>query len=61
MLFRSADQIDRATAYYRTDRRLPAIVLRHPMQNISAAQLDERAVALADAVQCLLRGEDPGA
>ena len=49
-----ADQIDRAIAYYETDRALPAIVLSHPMQNISAADLEARAVQLADAIERLL-------
>jgi hypothetical protein len=55
-----ADQIERAVAYYETDRALPAVVLPHPMQNISADQIEERAVVLADAAQRLLRGEWDG-
>ncbi|MET0995146.1 MAG: hypothetical protein ABWY20_14175 [Mycobacterium sp.] len=51
-----ADQVDRAVAYYRTDRRLPAVVLPHPMQNVGPAELDERAAILADAAERLLRG-----
>jgi hypothetical protein len=54
-----ADQIDRVTAYYQTDRPLPAVVLPHPMQNVSADELEERAVLLADAAERLLRGELP--
>jgi hypothetical protein len=49
-----ADQVQRAIAYYETDRPLPAIVLPHPMQNIGAAELEQRAVALADAAMRLL-------
>ena len=52
-----ADQVERAVAYYQTDRRLPVVVLPHPMQNVDAGELDRRAVALADAAQRLLRGE----
>jgi hypothetical protein len=52
-----ADQIERAVAYYEVDRPLPAVVLTHPMQNISADQIEARAVELADAAQRLLRGE----
>jgi hypothetical protein len=55
-----ADQIERAVAYYETDRPLPAVVLPHPTQNISAEQIEDRAVRLADAAQQLLRGETPG-
>jgi hypothetical protein len=55
-----ADQIERAVAYYETDRPLPAVVLAHPMQNINADDIEARAVALADAAQRLLRGEPPG-
>ena len=49
-----ADQVQRAIAYYDTDRPLPAVVLPHPMQNIDASALEQRAVALADAVLRLL-------
>jgi hypothetical protein len=52
-----ADQVERAVAYYRTDRPLPAIVLPHPMQNVGPDELEHRAVVLADAAQRLLRGE----
>jgi hypothetical protein len=51
-----ADQVERAVAYYETDRPLPAVVLPHPMQNVGSAELDERAVVLADAAERLLRG-----
>jgi hypothetical protein len=43
-------------AYHRTDRTLPAIVLEHPMQNLSDDELDQRAEALATAAQRLLEG-----
>jgi len=49
-----ADQVQRAIAYYEIDRPLPAVVLPHPMQNIDATELEQRAVALADAVMRLL-------
>lgn len=51
-----ADQIDRATAYYETDRRLPAIVLDHPVQNIPADVREQRAQQLADQCERLVRG-----
>lgn len=54
-----ADQIERAVAYYQTDRPLPAVVLPHPMQNVGPAALEDRAVVLADAAERLLRGELP--
>lgn len=52
-----ADQVARASAYYDTDRSVPVVVLPHPMQNISADELEQRAIVLADAAQRLLRGE----
>ena len=45
-------------AFQETDRPLPAIVLDHPMQNISAEEIDQRAQALADAAQRLLAGQE---
>jgi hypothetical protein len=47
------------TAYQETNRSLPPIVLTHPMQNISDAELDERATELADAAERMLGGSDP--
>lgn len=52
-----ADQIDRTTAYYTTDRRLPAIVLDHPVQNIPAEVREERAQQMADQIEKLVKGE----
>jgi hypothetical protein len=46
-------------AYQETDRPLPAVVLDHPMQNITADDIDRRAQQLADAAQRLLAGEQP--
>jgi hypothetical protein len=46
-------------AFQETDRPLPAIVLDHPMQNITSAEIDQRARQLADAAERLLAGEDP--
>ena len=46
-------------AYQETDRPLPAVVLDHPMQNITAGEIDQRARQLADAAQRLLAGQDP--
>jgi hypothetical protein len=47
-------------AYESADRPLPAVVLPHPMQNVSEEELVARAARLADAAQLLLRGHDPG-
>jgi hypothetical protein len=47
-------------AYESADRPLPAVVLAHPIQNVSEEELMARAVALADAAERLLRGHDPG-
>jgi hypothetical protein len=46
-------------AYETSDRPLPAVVLRHPMQNVSEEELVARARDLADAAGRLLRGDDP--
>lgn len=54
-----ADQIARVMAYQPTDRPLPAVVVEHPMQNVSRDELRARAVQIADAAQRLLRGEEP--
>jgi hypothetical protein len=51
------DQIDRVMAYEDADRKLPAIVLPHPMQNLKDAELDDRALLLADKIEKALRGE----
>lgn len=53
------DQVARASAYYQTDRPIPAVTLPHPMQNIDDDQLELRARLLADAAERLLRGELP--
>jgi hypothetical protein len=55
-----ARQIDRAMAYESADRPLPAIVLPHPIQNVSEEELMARAVTLAAAAEELLRGQVPG-
>ena len=47
-------------AYERADRPLPAIVLPHPIQNVTEEELMARAVTLADAAGWLLRGQVPG-
>jgi hypothetical protein len=54
-----ADQIARVMAYQPSDRPLPAVVVAHPMQNLGAAELQARAVQIADAAERLLRGEEP--
>jgi hypothetical protein len=46
-------------AYESADRRLPAIVLPHPIQNVNEEELMARAVTLADAAEGLLRGQLP--
>ena len=51
------EQIERVMAYQQTDRPLPAVVLPHPMQNVSPGELENRAALLADAAQQILRGE----
>jgi hypothetical protein len=52
------DQVDRAMSYQRADRELPVIVLPHPMQNVSEAELDERARILADMAEQFIDGTD---
>jgi hypothetical protein len=54
-----ADQIARVMAYQPTDRPLPAVVVAHPMQNVSRDELRGRAVQIADAAERILRGEEP--
>jgi hypothetical protein len=50
--------VEAMLAYQETDRPLPAIVLDHPMQNITPSEIDQRARQLADAAQRLLAGEE---
>lgn len=52
------EQVSRAMAYRRADRELPAIIVPHPIQNVSDAELDERAQVLADAAEKFLDGQD---
>ena len=47
-------------AYETADRPLPAVIVPHPIQNVSEEELMARATALADAAQRLLAGEPPG-
>jgi hypothetical protein len=54
-----AEQIGRAMAYESADRPLPAIVLPHPIQNVTEEELMARAVTLADAAGRLLHGQIP--
>ncbi|MGX1702014.1 UGSC family (seleno)protein [Microbacterium sp. NPDC055357] len=42
------EQVDRAMAYQRTDRAIPLALLPHPMQNITADKIEDRARMLAD-------------
>jgi hypothetical protein len=53
------DRIRDITAFQETDRPLPAIVLTHPMQNVSDEELDQRAIELTDAAERMLDGEYP--
>ena len=53
------DRVRDITTFQETDRSLPAIVLTHPMQNISDDDLQQRAVELADAIERMLAGQDP--
>lgn len=52
-----ADQLDRAMAYYPTDRPMPSITLNHPMQMITDDEINDRAVQLVEAAIALLDGE----
>lgn len=52
------NQVDRAMAYYPTDRHLPSIVLDHPMQMISPEEINSRAEQLVTAAEQLLDGLD---
>jgi hypothetical protein len=54
-----ADQIARVLAYQPTDRPLPAVVVRHPMQNVGPEELRARSLQIVDAALRLLRGEEP--
>jgi hypothetical protein len=47
-------------AYESADRPLPAIVLPHPIQNVTEEELMARAIMLAGAAEGLLRGQVPG-
>jgi hypothetical protein len=51
-----ADQVQRVMAYQSTDRELPAIVIPHPIQNVSPDELRQRAEAIADAAERFLGG-----
>ena len=54
------DQVARVLAYYRSDRPLPVVALDHPMQNLNEAGVQARAEQLADKIELLLAGKDPG-
>jgi dienelactone hydrolase len=51
--------VEAMLAYQETDRPLPAVVLDHPMQNITPDEIDQRARQLADAAERLLAGGNP--
>ena len=48
------EQVDRAMAYYPSDRPLPTIILDHPMQMITPEEIDARAEQLVPAAKKLL-------
>ena len=48
------EQVDRAMAYYPSDRPLPAIILDHPMQMITPKEINARAEQLVTAAEKLL-------
>lgn len=48
------NQVSRLMMYQPSDRPLPVIVLDHPMQMISADEMDKRAKQLVDAIEKLL-------
>jgi len=49
-------QVDRAMAYQPSDRKLPVILLSHPMQMIDEEAIRQRGKELADAAERLLNG-----
>jgi len=51
------DQIERVMAYQNADRPLPAVVVPHPIQNVSPDEFRLRAEAIADAAEQILKGE----
>lgn len=53
------DQVARSMAYQPADRSLPAVVIDHPVQMVGEDVLRQRAGQIADAVQRLLKGENP--
>lgn len=46
-------------SYQPADRRLPPIVVDHPIQMIDQDGLRQRATQIADAVEHLLKDEEP--
>lgn len=52
------EQSERASAYYNTDREIPAVILDHPMQNLQPEELEARSMQLADIAEALLNGAD---
>ena len=53
---RFEDVLARILSYYTTTAPMPSIVIEHPIQNISADQLVERARAIVEHVERLLDG-----
>ena len=51
------EQVDRAMAYYPSDRELPAIVVEHPMQMISDEEIEARALQIVEEAIKLLDGD----
>jgi hypothetical protein len=52
--------LDRILSYYKADRPLPRIVIEHPLQNLAADRLAQRALQIADAIEQMLEGVQPG-
>lgn len=44
-------------AYETTDIPIPVVVIRHPIQNITPDEMEERAQTIADAAVRLLKGQ----
>jgi len=46
-------------SYHSSDRPLPAVVIDHPVQNISKEEMHARGLQIANAAQRILKGEQP--
>lgn len=54
-----AEMAQTVTAFYETDRPLPAVLIEHPTQNLEPDQLPSRSMQIADAAQRILEGLEP--